>query len=104
MKETYSAVIKQSGSWWIGWIERGSWSELSGTDEGGLDPDAKSYTPRSTTRGGGGGGGGDRILKKSLSRYEARTASFRHLRSHGCRLLREGARNSWCHHPAQNKR
>ena len=21
MKETYSAVIKQSGSWWIGWIE-----------------------------------------------------------------------------------
>lgn len=21
MKEVYSAVIKQSGSWWIGWIE-----------------------------------------------------------------------------------
>ena len=21
MKETYSAVIKQSGFWWIGWIE-----------------------------------------------------------------------------------
>ena len=21
IKETYSAVIKQSGSWWIGWIE-----------------------------------------------------------------------------------
>jgi len=21
MKETYTAVIKQSGSWWIGWIE-----------------------------------------------------------------------------------
>ncbi len=21
MKDTYSAVIKQSGSWWIGWIE-----------------------------------------------------------------------------------
>jgi predicted RNase H-like HicB family nuclease len=21
MKETYSAVIKRSGSWWIGWIE-----------------------------------------------------------------------------------
>ena len=21
MKETYTAVIKQSGTWWIGWIE-----------------------------------------------------------------------------------
>ena len=21
MKETYTAVIKQSGDWWIGWIE-----------------------------------------------------------------------------------
>lgn len=21
MKETYTAVIKKSGSWWIGWIE-----------------------------------------------------------------------------------
>lgn len=21
MKDTYTAVIKQSGSWWIGWIE-----------------------------------------------------------------------------------
>ena len=21
MKQTYTAVIKQSGSWWIGWIE-----------------------------------------------------------------------------------
>ena len=21
MKDSYSAVIKQSGSWWIGWIE-----------------------------------------------------------------------------------
>ena len=21
MKETYTAVIKQSGQWWIGWIE-----------------------------------------------------------------------------------
>jgi predicted RNase H-like HicB family nuclease len=21
MKETYTAVIKQSGEWWIGWIE-----------------------------------------------------------------------------------
>ena len=21
MKETYTAVVKQSGSWWIGWIE-----------------------------------------------------------------------------------
>ena len=21
MKETYTAVIKQSGKWWIGWIE-----------------------------------------------------------------------------------
>lgn len=21
MKETYTAVIKQAGSWWIGWIE-----------------------------------------------------------------------------------
>jgi hypothetical protein len=21
MKETYTAVVKQSGAWWIGWIE-----------------------------------------------------------------------------------
>jgi predicted RNase H-like HicB family nuclease len=21
MKDTYTAVVKQSGSWWIGWIE-----------------------------------------------------------------------------------
>lgn len=29
---------------------------------------------------------------------------LRHLRAHGCRLLREGSRHSWWHNPAQNKR
>jgi mRNA interferase HicA len=27
-----------------------------------------------------------------------------HLREHGCELLREGARHSWWHNPALNKR
>jgi len=29
---------------------------------------------------------------------------LRHLRSQGCELLREGARHSWWHNPAQNRR
>jgi mRNA interferase HicA len=29
---------------------------------------------------------------------------LRHLRSHGCRLLREGARHLWWHNPTLNKR
>lgn len=29
---------------------------------------------------------------------------IRHLRAHGCVLLREGARHSWWHNPALNKR
>ena len=29
---------------------------------------------------------------------------LRHLRQHGCELLREGARHSWWHNPRQNKR
>jgi mRNA interferase HicA len=33
-----------------------------------------------------------------------REALLRHLRRHGCQLLREGGRHSWWHNPAQNKR
>ncbi|MEW6202795.1 MAG: type II toxin-antitoxin system HicA family toxin [bacterium] len=33
-----------------------------------------------------------------------RTALLNHLRSEGCELLREGARHSWWHNPATNKR
>lgn len=29
---------------------------------------------------------------------------LRHLREHGCDLLREGRRHSWWHNPRQNKR
>ena len=29
---------------------------------------------------------------------------LRHLRAHGCQLLREGARHSWWQNPDQNKR
>jgi mRNA interferase HicA len=29
---------------------------------------------------------------------------LRHLRVHGCQLLREGARHSWWHNPGLNKR
>ncbi len=29
---------------------------------------------------------------------------LRHLRTHGCELLREGARHSWWWNPEQNKR
>lgn len=29
---------------------------------------------------------------------------FRHLQEHGCELLRGGARHSWWHNPALNKR
>jgi len=29
---------------------------------------------------------------------------LKHLRSHGCDLLREGGRHSWWHNPAQNRR
>ena len=29
---------------------------------------------------------------------------LRHLREHGCELLREGSRHSWWHNPKQNKR
>ena len=28
----------------------------------------------------------------------------KHLRSHGCELLREGGRHSWWHNPEQNRR
>lgn len=33
-----------------------------------------------------------------------RTELLRHLRAHGCVLLREGARHSWWHNPKSNKR
>jgi len=33
-----------------------------------------------------------------------RTELLRHLRTHGCKLLREGARHSWWHNPNLNKR
>ncbi len=33
-----------------------------------------------------------------------RSALIRHLRSHGCELLREGGSHSWWHNPALNKR
>jgi mRNA interferase HicA len=29
---------------------------------------------------------------------------LRHLRAHGCQLLREGGRHSWWHNPTLNKR
>lgn len=29
---------------------------------------------------------------------------LKHLRAHGCGLLREGSRHSWWHNPASNKR
>ncbi len=29
---------------------------------------------------------------------------LRHLRGHGCELLREGGNHSWWHNPAQNRR
>lgn len=29
---------------------------------------------------------------------------LRHLRDHGCELLREGARHSWWHNPSQKRR
>jgi mRNA interferase HicA len=33
-----------------------------------------------------------------------REALLRHLRRHGCELLREGGRHSWWHHSIQRKR
>lgn len=33
-----------------------------------------------------------------------REALVRHLRRHGCVLLREGGRHSWWHNPERNKR
>ncbi|MCC7208049.1 MAG: type II toxin-antitoxin system HicA family toxin [Anaerolineae bacterium] len=33
-----------------------------------------------------------------------RSDLVRHMRAHGCELLREGAKHSWWHHPAQNRR
>lgn len=33
-----------------------------------------------------------------------RTDLLRHLRDHGCVLLREGSRHSWWHNPKQNRR
>ena len=33
-----------------------------------------------------------------------RTEFLRHLRSHGCELLREGRRHSWWYNPGLNKR
>ena len=33
-----------------------------------------------------------------------RRALLRHLRAHGCQLLREGGRHSWWHNPTLNKR
>jgi mRNA interferase HicA len=29
---------------------------------------------------------------------------IRHLKEHGCELLREGAKHSWWHNPANNRR
>jgi mRNA interferase HicA len=33
-----------------------------------------------------------------------RAELLRHLRKHGCILLREGRRHSWWHHPGRNRR
>ncbi|MBE0662658.1 MAG: type II toxin-antitoxin system HicA family toxin [Bacteroidales bacterium] len=29
---------------------------------------------------------------------------LKHLRNHGCKLLREGSKHSWWHNPSQNRR
>lgn len=33
-----------------------------------------------------------------------RKAFLKHLRDHGCELLREGAKHSWWHNPSLNRR
>ncbi len=33
-----------------------------------------------------------------------RSSLLKHLRRHGCEMLREGGRHSWWHNPRQNKR
>jgi hypothetical protein len=73
MKEPYTAVIKHSGAWWIGWIE-----EVTGVNcQVGLGKNYwKRYGQRSERRG----------TRKKLSPYE-REELLSHLRARGCELL-----------------
>lgn len=45
MKDTYTAVVKQSGQWWIGWIE-----EVPGVNRQERTRDALLETLRETLR------------------------------------------------------
>ena len=77
MQQNYTAVIKQDAGWWIGWIE-----EVPGVNCQEPSREALVETLRVTLR----------------------EALLRHLRQHGCELLREGAKHSWWHHPSLNTR
>jgi len=76
MKVSYSAVIKQSGSWWIGWIEEvpgvncqePTKQELIETLKVTLQ-EALGFNRREAREAAG------RILKKRQSPYETRRAS-----------------------------
>lgn len=90
MSQTYTAVIKQAGAWWIGWIV-----EVPGvncqepTREELLETLGVTVAGRSNSIGAMRVRRPVRDSRRSRSRYE-REALLRHLRKHGCVMLREG--------------
>ena len=96
MPASYTAVVQQSGDWWIGWVEEVPGVNSQGqTREELLDnlrdalEEALEMNPGPSARRR------FRSLRRSEPRVVKRHDLIRHLRQHGCVLIREGRRHSW---------
>lgn len=105
MANTYTAVTKQDGGWWIGWIE-----EVSGVNCQKRTRQELLASLRTTL-----------VEAVELNREDAirtacsrlhrgtgyrmkRTELLRHLREHDCGFVREGGNHSWWGNLALNRR
>jgi predicted RNase H-like HicB family nuclease len=94
MKTGYTAVIKQENDWWIGWIE-----EVPGVNCQERTREELVETLRLTLREAlefnrqEALAAADADFQKEKCRMN-RKDFLRHLRSHGCEMLREGSRHS----------
>ena len=90
MNQTFTAVVKNDGEWWIGWVE-----EVPGVNCQERSREALLKTLRNAH-----GSTGDeprrcpgrrgKGLRRTKYRGMKRRDLLRHLSSHGCSLLREG--------------
>lgn len=105
MKQTFTAVVKQEGNSWIGWIE-----EVPGVNCQEATREELLETLRITlaeaiefNRREARDAAGKRYEELQIA-FMKRQDLLAHLAAHGYIQLIEGARHSWWHNPAFSKR